>query len=107
MKSKAVARAFGRVLREARTARGMSQEDLAGEADVDRTYPSLLERGLREPTLCVFFRLCRAVRQPPAALLDATLTQLARGPAGGSFTDARRSPPLTPAARLPRGWDAS
>jgi transcriptional regulator with XRE-family HTH domain len=78
MKEKHVARAFGRVLREARLARGMSQEDLAGEADVDRTYPSLLERGCREPTLSVFFRLSRAVRQPPAELLNATLTQLAR-----------------------------
>lgn len=54
----------------------MSQEDLAGEADVNRTYPSLLERGLREPTLNVFFRLCHAVRKPPAELLNATLTQL-------------------------------
>lgn len=78
MKKRGVARAFGRVLRDARRARGMSQEDVASEADVDRTYPSLLERGLREPTLDVFFRLCRAVRRPPADLLNATLTQLAR-----------------------------
>jgi transcriptional regulator with XRE-family HTH domain len=78
VKKRGVARAFGRVLRDARRARGMSQEDVASEADVDRTYPSLLERGLREPTLDVFFRLCRAVRRPPADLLNATLTQLAR-----------------------------
>lgn len=87
MKSRNVARAFGRVLRAARTARGMSQEDLAERADLSRTYPSLLERGLREPTLDVFFRLCTAVRTPPAALLEATLR--AAGPAGRGSPDAR------------------
>jgi transcriptional regulator with XRE-family HTH domain len=84
------------------------QEDLAGEAGIDRTYPSLLERGRREPTLDVFFRLSTALRQPPAALLEATLTQLA-GCAGAPRMEpgARRSPPLTAAAQPPRGWDAS
>jgi transcriptional regulator with XRE-family HTH domain len=99
VKSKAVARAFGRVLREARQARGLSQEALAGEADVDRTYPSLLERGLREPTLDVFFRLCRAVRRPPADVLNATLTQLSRAqplPAALRSAPAPPPPPVLP-----------
>lgn len=42
-----VAEAFGIVLRTVRDAAGLSQEQLAEAADVDRTYPSLLERGLR------------------------------------------------------------
>jgi transcriptional regulator with XRE-family HTH domain len=76
VKDRAVARAFGKELRAARIARGLSQEALAAEAGVDRTYPSLLERGLREPTLEVFFRLCAAVRRTPIDLLALTLARL-------------------------------
>jgi len=98
VKSKAVARAIGRVLREARDARGLSQEALAAEAELSRTYPSLLERGLREPTLEVFFRLSAAVHRRPAALLEATLTELARI---HPLPAALRTPvePPSPAAR--------
>lgn len=42
---------FGLVLREARNSAGYSQEKLALEAGLDRTYISLLERGLRTPSL--------------------------------------------------------
>jgi transcriptional regulator with XRE-family HTH domain len=52
------ARAFGRALRAARLLRGLSQEQLAESGDFDRTYPSLLERGLRTPTFFVI--LCLA-----------------------------------------------
>jgi ribosome-binding protein aMBF1 (putative translation factor) len=45
-----VARAFGAVLKNARSQQGLSQEALCEGADMDRTYPSLLERGLRTPT---------------------------------------------------------
>ena len=85
--------AFGAVLRAARTARGLSQEDLAGDADVDRTYPSLLERGHRVPTLVVFLRLCAALRQSPAELIAATVAELARG--------AGAPPPMCPRAAGP------
>jgi len=52
-----VAAAFGQVLRELRQQRGLTQEGLADVGGFDRTYPSLLERGLRTPTLSVLFRL--------------------------------------------------
>jgi transcriptional regulator with XRE-family HTH domain len=78
MKDKTVARAFGKVLREARIARGLSQEDLAADAEIDRTYPSLLERGRRVPTLTVFLRLCRPLRCTPVDLVRATLVGLSR-----------------------------
>ena len=35
----------------------MSQEGLANEAGVDRSYVSLLERGIKSPTLRMVFRL--------------------------------------------------
>lgn len=39
----------------------MSQDDLAADAEMDRTYPSLLERGLRAPTLYVLLRVTHAM----------------------------------------------
>jgi transcriptional regulator with XRE-family HTH domain len=50
---------LGSELRKAREAAGMSQETLAFEAGVHRTYISLLERDLKSPTLNVLFRVCR------------------------------------------------
>ncbi len=45
--------AFGARLRALRTDRGWSQEELAHRADLDRTYVSGVERGVRNPTLDV------------------------------------------------------
>jgi transcriptional regulator with XRE-family HTH domain len=53
--------AFGEVLRELRQAKHFSQEALAQESDLDRTYISLLERGLRQPTLSTQIALARAL----------------------------------------------
>ena len=78
MRRQKVAIAFGRVLREARRERGLSQEDLAGEANFDRTYPSLLERGLRTPTLTVIFQLAEVLQTSAATLISKTLEELTR-----------------------------
>jgi transcriptional regulator with XRE-family HTH domain len=69
MRRQNVATAFGRVLRELRHARGLSQEQLAALGDFDRTYPSLLERGLRTPTLTVVFRLADVLGITASALV--------------------------------------
>lgn len=44
-------------IRAARRAVGMSQEALALQAEVDRTYVSQLERGIANPSLFVLYRL--------------------------------------------------
>ena len=44
-------------IKAARRAAGMSQEALALQADVDRTYVSQLERGIANPSLLVLYRL--------------------------------------------------
>lgn len=71
-----VAHAFGAVLRAARKQRGVTQEQLAADGDFDRTYPSLLERGLRTPTLSVILRLAAALNVSPRLLVDDTAAQL-------------------------------
>ena len=71
-----VAAAFGQVLRRVRRERGLSQEALASGAEMDRTYPSLLERGLRHPTLTVLLRLARALTVEPAELVNRTVRAL-------------------------------
>jgi len=78
MRRQKVAIAFGRVLREARRQKGLSQEELAGHAEFDRTYPSLLERGLRTPTLTVLFQLAKVLEISAATLVLRTLEELDR-----------------------------
>ena len=51
---------FGGVLQRHRARAGLSQEDLAFGADVDRTFVSRLERGIRQPVRCPS---CRAERR--------------------------------------------
>jgi len=53
--------AFGRVLRELRAKKELSQYTLASASGVDRSYISLIERGERSPTLDTVFRLCVAL----------------------------------------------
>jgi transcriptional regulator with XRE-family HTH domain len=73
-----VAIAFAGVLKLARNGAGISQEKLAEVADIDRTYPSLLERGLRQPTLAVLIAVAYALEIEPALLVTMTVARLRR-----------------------------
>lgn len=64
--------AFGKALREQRTIRKLSQDTLAFEAGLDRTYISLLELGKQSPTLDTIFTLCRALQIPVATIAQRT-----------------------------------
>lgn len=48
-------------IRKLRVRRGLSQESLAVDARIDRTYVSRLERGLENPTVAVLERLAAAL----------------------------------------------
>lgn len=50
---------FGDVLRSLRNARGLSQEALAFEANLDRTFISMLERGQRLPSIATVLALSK------------------------------------------------
>jgi len=69
MQERELAKAFGQVLSATREKRGISQEKLALDCDIDRTYVSLLERGLRQPTIAVVFRLAQSLGTKPSSLL--------------------------------------
>jgi len=56
-------------LRQARQGAGISQEDLAATAGVDRTYVSGIERGLRNPTIEIVARFAQALGTTTANLL--------------------------------------
>lgn len=73
--------AFGAVLRQVRQARGLTQEAVADLSGLDRTYPSLLERGLRTPTLVAILQIADALRVPPETLIADTCNRL-RSPEG-------------------------
>lgn len=60
---------FGLRLRQLRLARGMSQEDLAHAAGLDRTYVSSCERGMRNVSLVNLHRLAAALNVLPGELL--------------------------------------
>ncbi len=53
--------AFGQVLRELRKDRGLSQEALALESDLERNYISLLELGRNSASLKTIFKLAIAL----------------------------------------------
>ena len=59
---------FGAQLRVLRTARGWSQEEFAHRADLDRTYVSGVERGVRNPTLDVITKFARTLEVEVADL---------------------------------------
>lgn len=76
MGAKSIPQAFGEVLRECRESARLSQEALALDADLDRTYVSLLERGLRQPTLETLFALAKVLKITPATLIARTASLL-------------------------------
>jgi transcriptional regulator with XRE-family HTH domain len=57
-------------LRALRSERGLSQEALAFEVGLHRTYVSDIERGARNPTILVVERLASALKVTPGRLLD-------------------------------------
>jgi len=60
---------FGRAVRQFRKGIGISQEDLAIRANIHRTYIGGIERGERNPTLIMIFRLAAALEVSPHELL--------------------------------------
>lgn len=61
---------LGQNVQRYRRLKTWSQEDLALESGLDRTYISGVERGVRNPTVLVVQRLADALEIRPAQLLE-------------------------------------
>ncbi len=64
-----------RNLRRLRVARGLSQENLAVDAGIDRTYVSRIERGMENPTVGLLEQI--------ASALDAKIVEFFSHPVVG------------------------
>jgi len=64
--------AFGLVLKSAREEMGVSQEKLALNCDLDRTFISMLERGKRQPSLTSILALSVTLKIPADELVRRT-----------------------------------
>lgn len=69
--------AFGRVLRQLRQEAGLTQEALGFEADLRRTYVSILELGQQQPSLSTILKLAKALNHSGGALIGMVETELA------------------------------
>ena len=65
-----IRRRLARNLVRLRGERGWSQEQLADEAGLHRTYVSGIERCVRNPTLLIVERLAKALKLAPHTLLE-------------------------------------
>ena len=86
-----IAEAFGIVLRRSRENMGLSQEELALNCSLDRTFISLLERGLRQPSLATVFNL--------AEQLEMTSNELVRQVERTRKKGGRKTLPRLPSSR--------
>ena len=64
---------LGGNVRRLRRERNFSQEELAFQAEIDRTYVSQIERGVINPSLLVLWRVARVLGVEVLVLLKAQI----------------------------------
>lgn len=60
---------FGKVLRDLRKNKGVSQETLALEAGLDRSYISKLETGVYQPSMSTLFSIAEVLEIEPSEIV--------------------------------------
>jgi transcriptional regulator with XRE-family HTH domain len=75
--------AFGRVLRRLRRKKGFTQEELGFEADLRRTFVSVLELGQQQPSLTTILKLARVLDTRPGKVLDLVEQEIQEFSGGG------------------------
>lgn len=63
--------ALGATIRRVRVTKGVSQEALAVDAEIDRSYMGGIERGQHNVTLASLHRISRALNTSPSSLLKS------------------------------------
>ncbi|MBS1541882.1 MAG: helix-turn-helix transcriptional regulator [Bacteroidetes bacterium] len=61
---------FGKVIKQLREERGLSQQELADYAELDRSYISDMERGRYNPTLHTIYKLAEILKVKPSEILQ-------------------------------------
>lgn len=69
--------AFGNVLRRLRLEAGLTQEKLGFEADLRRTYISVLELGQQQPSLTTILKIAKALGISGQELIGMTEAMMA------------------------------
>lgn len=70
MKNELIAKKLGANVRRYRTSLGLSQEELADQCGLHRTYVGSVERGERNVSLENIVLLARALNESPSSLLE-------------------------------------
>ncbi len=68
--SSGISSAFGSVVRKRRLAAGLSQETLAEKARLHPTYVSMVERGVKNPTLDAAERIAEGLDIPLSQIIE-------------------------------------
>ena len=90
--------ALGKRIKQCRHAANKSQEVLAFEAQVDRTYISAIERGLANPSVETLANICHCLNVTLSELFGS-LDHVSLKPTGARRANAAE-PPLIPRSRL-------
>ena len=67
-------KSLGLQIAKARRERGFSQEDLAGAAEIDRSFLSEIENGRKNPSVLSLIRIAKALNVRPGHLLDRAVS---------------------------------
>ncbi len=62
--------AFGKIIKQLREEREMSQQELADYAELDRSYISDMERGRYNPTLLTVYKLAEILKVKPNEIVQ-------------------------------------
>jgi len=63
--------AFGHVIKKIRTEKGLTQDALSVASNLDRSFISQLECGVKQPSLITIFQLAKALQVSPAHIIEA------------------------------------
>lgn len=74
-----VQKELGKVIAEIRNAEDLSQEDLAYEAGIDRSFMSKLERGVTSVSLLTLIMIAEKLNRKPSEILAVLEERLGSG----------------------------
>ncbi|WP_289137749.1 helix-turn-helix domain-containing protein [uncultured Brevibacillus sp.] len=78
---------IGKTVKALRVKRDLSQEDLAGLCEVDRSYISMIEVGRNEPSVSKIFELCDGLKIKPSDFFRIVEIEYEKHPNTGSEND--------------------